>query len=83
MGFKYNVRMCNQVGIVDSDYYHNPDNGGHMFIALQNEGDKILEVKAGNAFAQGIFTKFLLTDDDNVTTSRTSGIGSTNKKEEK
>ena len=26
MGFKYNVRLCNQVGIVDSDYYNNPDN---------------------------------------------------------
>ena len=83
MGFKYNVRMCNQVGIVDSDYYHNPDNEGHMFIALQNEGDKIFEVRAGSAFAQGIFTKFLLTDDDNVSTRRVSGIGSTNKKEGK
>ena len=30
MGFKYNVRLCNQVGIVDSDYYNNPDNEGHM-----------------------------------------------------
>lgn len=26
MGFKYNVRMCNQVGVIDSDYYNNIDN---------------------------------------------------------
>lgn len=24
MGFKYNVRMCNQVGILENDYYNNP-----------------------------------------------------------
>lgn len=39
MGFKYNVRMCNQVGIIDSDYYNNSDNEGHMWVALQNEGN--------------------------------------------
>ena len=37
MGFKYNVRMCNQVGIIDGDYYNNPDNEGHMWIKLQNQ----------------------------------------------
>ena len=26
MGFKWNVRMCNQVGIIDADFYNNPDN---------------------------------------------------------
>lgn len=39
MGFKYNVRMCNQVGIVDKDYYNNCNNEGHIWIKLQNEGD--------------------------------------------
>ena len=36
-GFKYNVRMCNQVGVIDSDYYNNSDNEGHIFIKLQNK----------------------------------------------
>ena len=40
MGFKYNVRLCNQVGVIDKDYYNNSDNEGHMFIALQNHGEK-------------------------------------------
>ena len=55
MGFKYNIRLCNQVGIVDSDYYNNPDNEGHIFIALKNEGEKVFKVKKGDKFAQGIF----------------------------
>ena len=79
MGFKYNIRLCNQVGIVDSDYYNNPDNEGHMFIALKNEGEKVFTVNKGDKYAQGIFQKYLVTDDDEVTAERIGGIGSTNK----
>ena len=79
MGFKYNVRMTNQVGIVDADYYNNSDNEGHMWIKLQNHGDKDFVVNKGCAFAQGIFTKYLVTDDDDASGVRVSGIGSTNK----
>ena len=81
MGFKYNIRMCNQVGIIDSDFYNNSDNEGHMFVALQNEGDKTYHVAKGEAYAQGIFTKFL-TCGDEVEDERIGGLGSTNKKEE-
>ncbi len=64
MGFKYNVRLCNQVGVIDADYYNNQDNEGHMFICVQNESDKKLEFKRGEALVQGIFMKFLTVDDD-------------------
>ena len=78
MGFKYNIRMTNQVGIIESDYYNNIDNEGHMFVSLQNEGDRDFVVKKGEGYAQGIFTKFLICDD--VTTNeRQGGLGSTNK----
>ena len=79
MGFKYNVRLTNQVGVVDADYYNNPDNEGHMWLSLQNHGDKDFVVKKGSAFGQGIFTKFLITDDDEASGVRISGFGSTNK----
>ena len=79
MGFKYNVRMTNQVGIIESDYYNNIDNEGHMFVSLQNEGDKDFVVKKGEGYAQGIFTKFLICDDDITTNERQGGLGSTNK----
>ena len=79
MGFKYNVRMTNQVGVIESDYHNNVDNEGHMLVSLQNEGDKDFVVKKGDAYTQGIFTKFLICDDDNVTSKREGGLGSTNK----
>ena len=78
MGFKYNVRMCNQVGIIDSDYYNNSDNEGHMWVSLQNEGKEDYVIKKGIAYCQGIFVKYL-TCGDEIDTVRESGIGSTNK----
>lgn len=80
MGFKYNVRMCNQVGIIDSDYYNNPNNEGHMWIALQNHGDKVYSVKAGESFGQGLFMKYYVVDDEDIIEEdRIGGFGSTNK----
>ncbi len=46
MGFKYNVRMCNQVGIIDKDYYNNSSNEGHIWIKLQNHGDEDYIIKS-------------------------------------
>ena len=77
--FKCNIRMCNQVGIIDADYYNNKDNEGHIFVCLQNHGDKDFVIKKGDRFVQGIFMPFLITDDDNTTSRRIGGIGSTNK----
>ena len=81
MGFKYNVRMCNQVGVIDSDYYNNDSNEGHMWVALKNEGDKDYIINKGDAYCQGIFIKYLTVGDE-VTSVRTGGIGSTNKESE-
>lgn len=83
MGFKWNVRMTNQVGVIESDYYNNIDNEGHMYVSLQNEGTKDFVIKKGDAYTQGIFTKFLLVDNDNIKEKRTGGLGSTNEKEGK
>lgn len=79
VGFKYNVRLTNQVGIIDSDYYSNVTNDGHMWFCLQNHGDIDFVVKKGEAFGQGMFIKYLVTDDDNASLERTYGFGSTSK----
>ena len=34
MGFKYNIRLCNQVGVIDADYYNNKDNEGHIWLVI-------------------------------------------------
>ena len=64
MGFKYNIRLCNQVGVIDADYYNNPDNDGHLWIRVQNEGAEAVTIKKGDAIAQCIFVKYLTTTND-------------------
>ena len=65
MGFKYNIRLVNQVGVIDADYYNNENNEGHIFIKIKNEGENTVHFKAGQAIAQGIFFKYLTTKSDN------------------
>jgi len=64
MGFKHNIRLVNQVGVIDADYYNNKNNEGHIFIKIQNEGNEIVTLKAGEAIVQGIFFKYLTTKSD-------------------
>ena len=78
VGFKYNVRMQNQVGIIERDYYNNDSHEGHLFIKLKNEGNSDFVVKKGQGIAQGIFVNFLTVDnEEKIETVRTGGIGST------
>ena len=78
LGFKWDIWMCNQVGIIDADYYGNSENEGHIFVCLKNEGNSSVTINKGDRFVQGIFTPYLITDDDTVTGIREGGIGSTN-----
>lgn len=75
-GFKYQLRLANTVGIIDSDYYE-ADNQGHIMIKVTNSGNKPLHVNAGQAFAQGIFVPYGITDDDQASGNRHGGFGST------
>jgi dUTP pyrophosphatase len=79
-GYKYNVCMMNSVGVIDSDYYNNPDNEGHFSIKLVNFGDKDYEVNIGDKIGQGVFMKYLTVDDEEeIENSRNGGLGSTGK----
>lgn len=78
LGFKYDVTLSNNVGIIDADYA-NALNEGHIWIKLINHGDKTLSINKGKAIAQGIFEKYLKVDNDKpVKDERVGGIGSTN-----
>lgn len=84
MGFKYNIRMTNQVGIIESDYYNNPSNEGHMWICLQNHGTEDFVVNEKDRIVQGIFTQFLTVDNEEKNIKeRKGGFGSTDKEERK
>ena len=73
MGFKYNIRLCNQVGVIDADYYNNPQNEGHMWIKIQNEGDSTVNFSKGTGIVQGLFLKYLTTDSDNHSDKQREG----------
>lgn len=79
MGFQYNVRLTNQVGIFESDYFNNDSNEGHAWFSIQNHGTSDYIVKVGDRIGQGIFMKFLTIDDESkIESERKGGIGSTN-----
>ena len=80
IGFKTGIRLSNTVGIVDADYYNNPDNEGHIFIKFFNPTDKDYQIHIGDKIAQGIFAKYLVVDDEEeIKTERSGGLGSTGK----
>jgi dUTP pyrophosphatase len=78
---KHWLVLANGVGIIDQDYYGNPDNEGHIFIALWNRGKEPMELAAGERLAQGVFMKYLTVDGDaaGAGKDRQGGFGSTGK----
>ena len=75
---KHPVMLSNTVGLIDSDYYDNESTGGNIGFRLLNLGTEPYEIKVGDRIGQGIFIKYGTIKDDNVTTTRTGGFGSTN-----
>ncbi|MBQ9124663.1 MAG: dUTP diphosphatase [Acholeplasmatales bacterium] len=80
LGFKYRLQLNNTVGIIDSDYYYS-DNEGHIFAKVTNDSNenKTVEIKASTGFMQGIFVEYGITFDDDTTSIRNGGFGSTTK----
>lgn len=75
---KTGLIVSNGVGIIDSDYYDNEDNEGHIFVQFINLGREPHIIKKGDKIAQGIFAKGLAADEDNFNdTERKGGFGST------
>ena len=76
---KKGLILANSIGVVDSDYYENPDNDGHIMYAFFNFKAEDVEIKKGERIGQAIFQKYLVTDNDIAQGERTGGFGSTNK----
>lgn len=76
---KKGLVLANSVGVVDKDYYGNPDNDGHIMFAFFNIKDEDVEIKKGDAIGQGVFAKYLTVDDDSSEGIRQGGFGSTSK----
>lgn len=84
-GFKYKVQLYNTAGVVDSDYYDNERNEGHIWVKLYNDSPDghTLSVKQGEAICQGIIMKYYTVDDDTSTAERVGGFGSTSEVQSK
>ena len=75
---KKGLILANSIGVVYSDYYGNKDNDGHIMFAFYNIKSEDIEIKKGERIGQGIFQKYLITDNDLADGERTGGFGSTN-----
>ena len=76
---KKGLVLANSVGIIDGDYYGNPDNDGHIMFAFYNIKEEDVEIKKGDCIGQAIFQKFAIVDNDNAEGNRLGGFGSTSK----
>ncbi len=83
LGFGFRLQLDNTVGVIDSDYYY-ADNEGHIFVKITNDSktNKVLQIKKGDAFCQGIFMPYGITEDDSASEKRVGGVGSTNRQGE-
>ena len=76
---KKGVVLANSVGVVDADYYNNPDNEGELFAQFMNITDHAVTIEKGDRIMQGVFMKYLVADDDEKAEklTRSGGFGST------
>lgn len=74
---KKGLIIPNGVGVIDADYYNNPDNEGEIGGLFYNILDEDVILKAGEKMMQGIFVKYGITDDDDAKGERSGGFGST------
>lgn len=74
---KRGLIIPNGIGVIDADYYNNPDNEGEimgMFIHLGND-DYVIH--KGSRIMQGIISNYSVAEDDQANDSRVGGFGST------
>lgn len=76
---KQGILFPHSMGVIDSDYYENENNDGHIYVQCINIKDENVSIKKHDTIAQAMFQKYLITDDDNAQGVRIGGFGSTDK----
>lgn len=77
LAVKRRLALANGIGVIDADYADNPDNEGHILVALVNLGTEPVTIARGERVAQGIFVNYLTVAGDQPGGQRVGGIGST------
>jgi len=81
LALEHSLILANGVGIVDADYADNPDNEGHILVALRNCGDRPVDIARGQRIAQAIFVPYRRVAGDVAGGEREGGFGSTGRQE--
>lgn len=80
VGIKSGLQLANTTGIIDSSYYSNESNDGNIGICLKNTSSFPVVIQEGDRIAQGMFSRYLIADEDNLLTKdRIGGFGSSGK----
>ena len=55
------MALPNGIGVIDADYYNNPNNEGELFVQVLNYGVRPLHIKKGDRieFSQNLNAKYL------------------------
>lgn len=76
-GVKLLLSLPHAVGIIDSTYYNNEENEGHIMIPLINNLPFDIKIQKGERIAQAIFRPYeIKTNDQPINTTRKGGVGS-------
>lgn len=73
------IIMGNSIGLIDADYYNNPDNEGHIFFQVINLSPFDIKLNKGDVIGQGVISEYQIVDNDNAEGERAGGFGSTDK----
>ena len=79
LGLKYQMGLLNTVGIIDADYFE-ALNEGHIIVPIINRSDKVMELKKGERFVQGVFLAYYTAEEEMPQDKRIGGFGSSNKR---
>lgn len=74
------LSLINGAAIIDADYADNPDNEGHILLAVFNHSREPVAVARGERIAQGIFLRYATVDSEAQVAggaARRGGFGST------
>lgn len=74
---KRGLVLANSVGVVESDFADNPKDEGNIQFMFYNFFPFDCKLSKGERIGQGVFQKFLITDDDETGGERQGGWGST------
>lgn len=80
IGIKRGLQLLNGNGIIDSSFYNSSESEGNIVVGLYNRTDEPVEIRKGERIVQGIFLKYLVTNDDKpLSEERVGGVGSSGK----